>query len=52
VKLDVYAIPNIQEILPIIRGHRWFAVIDLKDRLFQVDIKEEDKEKTPFFTGQ
>ncbi len=52
VELDVYAIPNIQEILPIIRGHRWFAVIDLKDRLFQVDIKEEDKEKTPFFTGQ
>lgn len=52
VDLDGYAIPKIQEILPIIGRHRWFTVIDLKDGLFQVDIKEEDKEKTTFFIGQ
>ena len=46
--MDAYAIPRIEESLHLLAGAKYFSKLDLRSGYRQVDIKEEDKEKTAF----
>ncbi|GBN99246.1 hypothetical protein AVEN_156536-1 [Araneus ventricosus] len=35
-----------------LNGSQWFTTLDLKTGYWQVEIRREDREKTPFTTGQ
>ncbi|KAG0436316.1 Retrovirus-related Pol polyprotein from transposon opus [Dictyocoela muelleri] len=48
VSLDSFNIPNIQEIIHSLNNKKIFSVLDLKDGLFQVPLRDEDKEKIAF----
>lgn len=48
VKKDEEEIPRMEEIVDGMQGNKWFSVIDLKERYFQIRIKEEDKHKMGF----
>lgn len=50
--LDGYEILRIQELICQLRDQKYFTTIDLKDGFFQIKIRDEDKEKTSFFTGE
>lgn len=52
VEIDGYPLPKIQTLISSLKGQKIFSVIDLKDGFFQVDINEEDKVKTAFYTGK
>lgn len=45
---DKYSIPNIQNIIELTQGKKWFSVIDLKDGYYQIRLKAEDMFKTAF----
>ena len=49
---DAYAIPRVDDILDTLKGNRWFSEIDLKSAFWQVEVEEDDKEKTAFTVGQ
>lgn len=51
VELDKFEIPRIQEIIMQLRDVRNYTLIDLKDAYFQVEISEEYKQKTAFYSG-
>lgn len=48
---DSYSIPRVDEILDTLKGNVWFSELDLKSAFWQVQMKEEDKEKTAFTVG-
>ena len=48
---DAYALPRIEETLDILNGSSWFTTLDLKSGYWQMEIAEEDKEKTAFTVG-
>lgn len=45
---DAYAIPRIEDSLHLLAGSRFFSTLDLKAGYWQVELKEEDKQKTAF----
>jgi hypothetical protein len=47
---DAYPIPRIDAALDSLAGSKWFTTLDLASGYWQVEIKEEDKEKTAFST--
>lgn len=47
-KGDAQALPNITEILDQLGGMRYFSTLDLASGYHQIEIREEDKEKTAF----
>src|SRR2546423_281938 len=47
---DRYSLPLINEIIDRLGGSRWFTSIDLASEYWQVEVAEEDKEKTVFIT--
>ena len=49
---DAYPMPSIEETLQRIGGHRFYTKLDLAAGYFQIPIREEDKLKTAFTTGQ
>jgi hypothetical protein len=51
VQLDGFEVPRIYEILAALHDKRYFSTIDLKDGFYHVDLNEQDREKTTFFTG-
>lgn len=50
-KKDSYAIPRIEELLECLAGSKFFSVVDMKSGYYQVEIKEEHKERTAFTVG-
>ena len=51
-KGDAHPLPNITDILDQLGGMQYFSTLDLSSGFHQVEIKEEDKEKTAFSTPQ
>ena len=47
---DVYPIPRIDDTLDALATARWFTVLDAKSGYWQVEVAEEDKQKTAFST--
>lgn len=47
---DSYALPNLEETFSALSGSKWFTVLDLKSGYYQIEVEEEDKEKTAFVT--
>ncbi|CAB4403482.1 unnamed protein product [Rhizophagus irregularis] len=43
---DAYPLPRIDDLLEKFRVAKWFTTIDLASGYWQIEIKEEDKEKT------
>ena len=50
-KKDAYGIPKVEDTLHLLSGSRFFSKLDLKSGYWQVEVKEEDKEKTAFQVG-
>jgi len=50
-KKDSYAIPRIEDTLHLLSGSKYFSKLDLKAGYWQVELEEEDKEKTAFQVG-
>ena len=50
-KTDAYAIPRVDDTLHLLSGAKYFTKLELRSRYWQVEIKEEDKEKTAFQVG-
>ncbi|GBC33494.1 enzymatic polyprotein, putative [Rhizophagus irregularis DAOM 181602=DAOM 197198] len=51
-KSDAYPLPRIDELLEKYRTARWFTSLDLAAGYHQVEMVEEDKEKTAFICSQ
>ena len=49
-KGDQYPLPNISDVLDYLNGSRYFSSLDLKSGYYQVEVAEEDQEKTAFCT--
>ena len=49
-KKDTYPLPRIDEMLDNLGKAKWFTSLDLTSGYWQVQVKEEDKEKTAFIT--
>lgn len=45
---DAYALPNLEETFSTLNGSKWFSVLDLKSRYYQIEVDESDKPKTAF----
>ncbi|KAL3996707.1 PHD finger protein 20 [Sarotherodon galilaeus] len=45
---DQYTMPRIDDALDSLSGSRWFSVLDLRSGYYQIEMAEEDKEKTAF----
>ncbi|XP_023190648.1 uncharacterized protein LOC111608786 [Xiphophorus maculatus] len=45
---DQYTLPRIDDALACLTGSRWFSVLDLRSGYYQIEMAEEDKEKTAF----
>lgn len=43
---DQYTMPCIDDMLDCLIGSKWFSVLDLRSGYYQVEMSEEDKEKT------
>ncbi|MGL6121342.1 MAG: reverse transcriptase family protein, partial [Fusobacteriaceae bacterium] len=52
VELDRFEIPRINEIIAQLRNAKYFTLIDLKDAYFHVEINEDDRKKTAFYSGK
>lgn len=51
-KGDAHPLPNITDILDQLGGMQYFSTLDLSSGFHQIEIKEEDKEKTAFSTPE
>jgi len=49
---DAYPLPRIDDTLDALSKVQWFSTLDLKSGYHQVEVQEEDKEKTAFSFGQ
>lgn len=47
---DAYALPNLEESVSALTGSRWFSVLGIKSGYYQIEMCEEDKQKTTFVT--
>ncbi len=45
---DAYTLPNLEEVLSVLAGSKWFSVLDLKSGFYQIEMDEADKRKTAF----
>ncbi len=47
---DRFPLPNIEQTLQAVAGHRYYSKLDLHAGYFQIPIREDDKHKTAFIT--
>ncbi|XP_067266693.1 uncharacterized protein [Chanodichthys erythropterus] len=45
---DQYTTPRIDDALDCLSGSKWFSVLDLRSGYYQIEMADEDKEKTAF----
>ena len=48
---DAYSLPRIEETIDSLAGSKYFSKLDLRSGYWQVEIREEDKQKTAFTVG-
>ena len=48
---DAYTLPHIDDTIDTLTGAKYFSKLDLRRGYWQVEMKEEDKEKTAFSVG-
>ena len=48
---DAYTLPRIDDTMDTLLGAKYFSKLDLRSGYWQVEMKEEDKEKTAFTVG-
>lgn len=48
---DAYSLPRVDEILEALSVSKYFSVLDMKSGYHQVEIEEEQKERTAFTVG-
>ena len=48
---DAYTLPRIDDTMDTLLGTKYFSKLDLRSGYWQVEMKEEDKEKTAFTVG-
>jgi hypothetical protein len=51
-KKDAYPIPRIDDTFNTLSGAKYFSSVDMFSGYWQVELKEEDKEKTAYFAYQ
>lgn len=49
-KQDNYPLPNLEQAIQMVGGHRYYSKLDLRSGYFQIPIREADKHKTAFIT--
>mgnify|MGYP002141430597 CR=1 FL=1 len=49
---EKHPIPNIEDIIDLMQGSKWFSVLDLKKGYFQIKLREQDMKKTAFTINQ
>ena len=47
---DQYVIPKIEDALHALNGACWFSSLDLRSGYYQIEVSEDDKEKTAFWS--
>ena len=48
---DSYPLPRIDDTIDALAESKWFSTLDLKSGYWQVQLSEQAKEKTAFFSG-
>lgn len=51
VGVNMYPLPLIEDVLSCLGGAKYFTILDLFSAFWQVPLKEEDKQKSAFITG-
>ncbi|PAA84541.1 hypothetical protein BOX15_Mlig014170g1 [Macrostomum lignano] len=49
---DAYPLPPLSAALDALTGSSWFSTLDLRQGFLQVELREQDREKTAFYTTQ
>ena len=49
--LDAYAIPRVEDSLHLLAGSKYFSKLDLRSGYWQVELEEDDKNRTAFQVG-
>ncbi|XP_073323456.1 uncharacterized protein [Pagrus major] len=52
IQTDSHPLPRIDDTLDALAGATWFSTLDFSDGYWQVEVAQEDREKTAFTTGQ
>lgn len=49
---DAYPLPRIDDTMDTLSGSQWFSTLDLRSGYWQVEVSEEDRQKTAFTTHE
>lgn len=46
---DAYALSNLEETFPALRGSKWFSILDLKSGYYQIEVEKKVRPKLHLF---